>query len=466
MTQPLNLPTADKVLTTLDADGKRIWMRPKRSKGRFLNRRRAVGYTLIVAFLLLPFVRVGGHPAILLDVAERRFHLFGSTFHPTDSALLMLLMLAIFLSVFWITALLGRVWCGWGCPQTVYMELLFRPIENFFEGGPGKQRQLDKKRGLPLVRLAKYATFLVVAFVLGNQFLSYFVGWERLSSWVLSSPTDNPGGFTVMAVTTGLVFLDFAWFREQMCTVICPYARLQSALLDRHSLIVGYDRLRGEARKRLKARTEGDGSGDCIDCHACVTTCPTGIDIRDGLQLECVACTQCIDACDNVMDRIGKPRGLIRLTSQHILETGSDRAKPKLLRPRVLLYPAIIAVLLIAMGLILGTQGSADITVLRQLNAPYVVLDDGTVRNQLRVKVVNRGAGDRTYTMRIPGIPEDAIIAPQFPLQVANDDSMTTPVFVTLPRGRFESGKLPVKVHVSDDDGFETDVSFLLLGPQ
>lgn len=464
MTESINAPFAGKVLTTLSQDGQRIWMRPKRSEGRFLNRRRAVGYSLIVLFLILPFVYIGGHPAILLDVTARRFHLFGATFHPTDSALLMLLMLSVFLGIFWITAVFGRVWCGWGCPQTVYMELLFRPIENFFEGGPGKQRRLDAHRGFlpPWPRLLKYVVFLVVAFVLGNQFLAYFVGWERLATWVTASPLDNPGGFAVMAFTTGLVFFDFAYFREQMCTVACPYARLQSALLDRHSLIVGYDALRGEARRRVKARTEGDGSGDCVDCGACVATCPTGIDIRDGLQLECIACTQCIDACDHVMEKLKKPRGLIRLSSQEALET---RARSKILRPRALAYPAIIAALLGIMGFVIQTKGDADVTVLRQLNAPYV-LEAGMVRNQLRVKVVNRADGDRTYTMSIPGIDPASILAPQFPLRVRKSDSMTTPVFVTLPKARFQAGQVPVKVHVRDGQGFEVDVPFLLLGPE
>ena len=466
MEQSLNAPTPGKVLTTLNEDGRRIWMRPRRYEGRYLNRRRVVGYALILAFLILPFVQVGGHPAILLDVAARRFHLFGFTFHPTDSALLMLLMLSIFLGIFWLTALLGRVWCGWGCPQTVYMELIFRPIENFFEGGPGRQRLLDAQRGWlpPRPRLLKYAVFLGIAFILGNQFLSYFVGWEKLASWMTASPFEQPGGFLVMSVTTGLVFFDFAYFREQMCTVVCPYARLQSALLDRHSLIVGYDAHRGDPRRRVRSRRPGDGSGDCIDCGACVATCPTGIDIREGLQLECIACTQCIDACDHVMDRVGKPRGLIRLSSQHALET-RGRARTRLVRPRILVYPAIIGVLLSLMGFVLAHRGNADVTVLRQLNAPYVVTEDGSVRNQLRVKVVNRADGPRTYRMSLEGVDDAQILAPQFPLTVKKGDHMTTPVFVTLPGLAFEGGHIQVHVRIQDDAGFQTEIPFLLLGP-
>ena len=366
----MDLKYEGNVLTTLRDDGSRIWMRPKLSLGRFLSRRQWVGYALIVLFLVLPFVRVGGYPAILLDVMARRFHFFGVTFHPTDSVLLMFLMLSIFLGIFWITALFGRVWCGWGCPQTVYMELLFRPIERLIEGNTGQQRKLDEKR-FTVRRTLKWAVFMVIAFVLGNQFLAYFVGWERLAVWMTESPTEHLGGFGVMAVTTGLVFFDFAYFREQMCTVVCPYARLQSALLDRHSLIVGYDKLRGEARRRVKERTANDDSGDCIDCHACVVTCPTGIDIRNGLQLECISCTQCIDACDNIMDKVGKPRGLIRLSSQHHLET---KKPTRLVRPRVVLYPLIILVFMGLLVYLVTTKAAADVTILRQHGAPYVVL--------------------------------------------------------------------------------------------
>ncbi|MGF1511673.1 MAG: cytochrome c oxidase accessory protein CcoG [Myxococcota bacterium] len=457
------LSPGENVLSTLRDDGSRIWMRPRLSPGRYLRARQWAGYTLIIAFLILPFVEVGGHPAMLLDVAARRFHLFGFTFHPTDSALLMLLMLSIFLGIFWVTALFGRVWCGWGCPQTVYMELVYRPIERWIEGGPGKQRQIDKVGLRHPRRLLKYAVFLLVAFVLGNQFLSYFVGWERLATWMTGSPFDHMGGFLVMAVTTGLVFFDFAYFREQMCTVVCPYARLQSALLDRNSLIVGYDRLRGEPRARLKARTAGDGSGSCIDCGACVITCPTGIDIRQGLQLECINCAQCVDACDSVMDKIGQPRGLIRLSSENAL-TRDER--PRIVRPRAVAYPVIIVGLLVMAVFLFNSQGTADVTVLRQLNAPYVLLDDGAVRNQLRVKIVNRTNDSRTYRLAIPEVDAAAILAPQFPLRVAEGDSMTTPVFVTLPAQRFEGGRIDIRVRVEDDAGFQTELPFLLLGPE
>ncbi len=447
------------VLTTLRDDGSRIWMRPKLSLGRFLNRRRILGYALIFLFLVLPFVKVGGHPALLFDVLSRRFHFFGVTFHPTDTVLLMFLMLSIFLGIFWITALFGRVWCGWGCPQTVYMELLFRPIERLIEGGPSRQRQLDGKT-FSGRRWFKYGVFLLIAFILGNQFLAYFVGWERLAVWMTEPPTDHLGGFSVMAVTTALVFFDFGYFREQMCTVICPYARFQSALLDRQSLIVGYDKLRGEARRKIKARKANDNSGDCIDCRACVTTCPTGIDIRDGLQLECIACTQCIDACDTIMDKVGKPRGLIRLSSQHNLET---KEPTRILRPRVILYPLAISLFLGVLVFMVSTKAEADVMILR-VNQPFTLLDDGEVRNLARVKIVNRTEEKRTYNVEVVGLEEHKLVSP-FPVTLEGGKQMVTPVFIDLPSTAFQDGKREVEIVVTDDHGFRSARTYKLQGP-
>lgn len=458
----MNAPEAGRVLSTLNEDGTRRWMRPRLSPGRFMKARRYLGWFLIAFFVSAPLIPINGHPMIFLDVAQRRFHLFGGTFLPTDSFLLMLLMMSIFLTIFWLTALFGRVWCGWGCPQTVYMEFLFRPIERLFEGGPTQQRAIDAKGGLNGRRLAKNVVFLFIAFLLANVFLAYFVGYSTLLTWVTEAPWVHPGGFGVVAVTTGLVFFDFAYFREQMCTVICPYARLQSGLLDRHSLIIGYDTLRGEARKKAARRTEGDGSGDCIDCHACVVTCPTGIDIRDGLQLECIACAQCVDACDTIMTRIGKPTGLIRYSSQESLETQS---KPRKLRVRTVIYPAIITVLLSTMFYMIRTKADVDVTVLRQLSAPFVE-DGDNVRNQLRVKVVNRADADRDFHISVPAIEAGQLLAPQNPLPVPAGHDATTPVFITLPRGAFKDGQKQVTVVVDDGKGFKEEVPFLLLGPK
>lgn len=453
------LPAPERVLPTLNADGSRRRIRPKLYPGRYWRARVVTGWGLIALFVALPFVKMNGKPVMLLDVPARQFHLFGSTFLATDGVLLMLLMLSIFVLIIWLTALLGRGWCGWGCPQTVYMEFLFRPIERLFEGDRAKQIALDKRQGPSLRRIAKNLVFALLSVLVANVFLAYFVGVERLSRWVTQSPLEHPTGFLVMAVTAGLVMLDFAWFREQMCTVVCPYARLQSVLLDERSLVVAYDGARGEPRSKGKPKP---GSGDCIDCNACVVTCPTGIDIREGLQLECIACTQCLDACDSIMDRIGKPRGLIRYSSQEAMETGK---RPRYLRPRVLIYPLVLAGFVTALLIVGSRIGGADVTILRGIGAPFVEQPDG-IQNQIRVKIENRTGDKQRYQILILDAPDAKLIAPENPLPVRAGSHESTSVFVIAPRESFHDGQRPVRFQITDESGFQKEVSYKLLGPR
>jgi cytochrome c oxidase accessory protein FixG len=409
---------------------------------------------------VIPYLRMNGKPLILLDVPNREFTLFGTTFLPTDTMFLMLLLVGIFVSIFLLTALFGRVWCGWACPQTVYMEFLFRPIERWLEGGPARQRKLDRE-GPNARRLLKYPIYLLVSMFLAHTFLAYFVGVGTLARWVRQSPFEHPAAFLIMAVTTLLMMADFSWFREQVCVVACPYGRFQSVLLDRKSLIVGYDTGRGEPRGKLKKTAGGPSSGDCIDCSACVATCPTGIDIRAGLQMECVGCTQCIDACDTIMDRIGKPRGLIRYTSQHTLESG----KHGLLRPRVVAYPLILVAVFGLLGVALAAKDPVDITVLRGIGSPYNVLPSGEVSNQLRVKIVNRAGGPREYLIDVGDATDIKLVAPQNPVPLDDGRTETATVFVVAAAGTFRDGEREVTLHVSDGRGFEKAIPYRLLGP-
>ncbi len=450
-----------RVLSTLNEDGTRRWVRPELAIGPFYYRRLFVAWFLIASFIGLPFVRVGGKPAMLFDVLHRRFTFFGSTFLPTDTVLLMLLMLTIFLTIFLLTALFGRVWCGWGCPQTVYMEYVFRPIERLFDGNRNKQIALDQKGGLQPKRMLKFAVFAVLSFGVANIFLAWFIGVEELSHWMNHAPSEHPAGFAIVAGTTVLMFIDFAWFREQMCVVACPYARIQAALLDKSSLIVAYDVNRGEPRGKLsKVKLEDLKIGDCIDCKACVYTCPTNIDIREGLQMECISCTQCIDACDNVMDKINKPRGLIRYTSQERLATGAG----KVLRLRVMLYPLAILIVGGALGYLASHRTPAEVTALRGIGAPFTEASDGVVTNQIRLKIHNRTAHTHAYKLALANADGLKWIAPENPLTVTADHAVTTTIFVESQPNVIQGEKL-IEIHVDDGSGFTTEVAFRLLGP-
>jgi len=452
-----------RVLPTLNVDGTRRWLRPKPSHGRFWRRRRAVAYALMVVFFIIPYLRMNGKPLVLLDLPRRQFTFFGTTFLPTETLLLMLLLLSIVISIFLMTALAGRVWCGWACPQTVYMEFLFRPIERLFEGGRSGSMHLDKEhaRGqLHPRRLAKYGVYFVLSLFLAHTFLAYFVGIDQLVVWVRRSPFEHPTSFFIMASVTLAIMADFTWFREQTCLVACPYGRWQSVLLDRQSLIVAYDRKRGEPRAHLKARLPN--AGDCIDCGACVATCPTGIDIRDGLQMECIHCTQCADACDAIMTKVGKPIGLIRYSSRAALEDG----RVKRLRPRVVLYPAALAVTFGSFLVALAARKPAELTVLRGTGAPYAIEADGRVANQLRVKITNRGAAPERYALTVDGVDASAVIAPQNPLSVAPGKTETMDVFVMLPATAFAKGEHLVTLRVEDGAGYRDSAQYRLVGPE
>ncbi len=455
-----NAPEAqERVLSTLNRDGTRRWIRPKVPHGRYYRRRLITAWSLIITFMLIPIIKLGGKPLMLLDVPKREFTFFGATFLPTDTFLLMLLLFSIFIGIFLITAVLGRVWCGWTCPQTVYMEFLYRPLEHLIEGGRNRQLELDA-RGPDGRRILKYAVFLTVSAFLANTFLAYFVSWDRLLTWMSHSPAAHPAAFLLMAGTTALMFFDFAYFREQTCIVACPYGRFQSVLLDRQSLIVGYDARRGEPKAPWRKKEERS-AGDCIDCELCVSACPTGIDIRDGLQMECIACTQCVDACDAVMDRIGLDRGLVRYTSQAELAGG----RRSFLRPRLVVYSAILAVMFGALGFSLAGKKTADVTLMRGLGAPFATLPDGRISNQIRIKIANRSGEERSYLIELAGGGGLELIAPENPLTVAPGETEMTAAFITAPPSAFTDGEAPVALTIGDGIDFTKTLDYRILGP-
>ncbi|MEM6979898.1 MAG: cytochrome c oxidase accessory protein CcoG [Planctomycetota bacterium] len=456
----LNAP--EHVLSTLESDGTRRWLRPRLATGAWWNRRRITAYCLIVIFVSIPHLRIGGKPLVLLDIAARKFTLFGHTFLPTDTLLLALAIVGLLVAIVLATTLTGRVWCGWGCPQTVYMEFLFRPIDRFFEGTSGRGGK-PKRIVTGALAVARYAIYVVLCMALAHTFLAYFVGTERLAQWIRTPPWQHPTAFLVMGGTTALMLFDFLIFREQMCLIACPYGRFQSVMLDRNSLIVSYDPGRGEPRRHGR-RHEGDGLGDCIDCKQCVTVCPTGIDIRDGLQMECINCTQCMDACDQVMTRLGKPKGLIRYSSQEALD-----GKPlRLLRMRTILYPLLLTGIAVAFGAVLSTKYAFDAKVMRGTGNPFNRTADRMIVNQFRMRLSNRTNGPRQYQFRVLD-PSNAVLDSDKDGRLTLDEggSELFPISIRVPTSTFgPGGSATGQIQIIDDIGNERTLPLKLLGPR
>jgi cytochrome c oxidase accessory protein FixG len=451
------------VLSTLERDGSRRWLTPRLSRGRWLFRRRIVAYGLIALFTLVPFIQINGKPAILLDIAARRFTILGHTFLPTDTLLLAFFLVFVLLSIFLATALFGRVWCGWACPQTVYLEFVFRPIERLLEGTSGRGGRAKQPPAAWRVVL-KYLLFILVSLHLSNTFLSYFVGVDRLAAWTRQSPLEHPIPFLIVAAVTGLMLFDFAFFREQLCIIACPYGRFQSVLLDRNSLIVSYDARRGEPRSKI---TKALGSnalpvvGDCIDCKMCVTTCPTGIDIRKGLQMECINCTQCIDACDAVMAKIRRPLGLIRYSSQAADQGGRYRW----LRARTLVYPLVLVAIASAFFLVLANEKSFNAIVVREPGNLHSLAADGSVQNVLRLKLLNRRERIAAFQLSVARPETARVQVVEGGLQVAPNQMESFHVQVFCPVSEFRNGQCPIELRIQSDAGDARTLGFKLIGP-
>lgn len=458
-----------EVLYTINAQGERQWVYPSVVKGRWFRPRQAVAYLLMAIYLLMPWLVIDGKQAVYLDILNRKFTFFGETFWATDGGFLFIVLAGLGIALFFFTAVFGRVWCGWACPETVFLEFLFRPIERLIEGSPSKMRRLDAgpwTKDKIFKKALKFFAFAVVAWILASTALAYFVGRERLLGMMLHSPAENPFLFGLTIILMGLLVFQFGWFREQFCTVVCPYARFQSVLLDPHSLVVGYDADRGELRRKLSRSKEHQTepeAGDCIDCGLCVRVCPTGIDIRNGLQLECIHCTACIDACDSVMEKIGRPLGLIRYDTEEGLETG---AKIKWLRGRVLAYAFILVVLTGAFIYMLSARQLSEFQIIRgPLNKPFHVLADGLISNHLHARVSNKGDESASYSFELVNAPDVTLIVPTDSFPVPAGEIRTSPIFLNLPENALKDGKRVVTVRIRNDRGYTQTQSVTILGP-
>jgi cytochrome c oxidase accessory protein FixG len=392
-------------LATADKEGRRQWLYPRRPHGRFYRARSWLSWVLLAVMFAGPFVRIHGNPLLLLNVVERKFVILGQIFWPQDMILSAVTLLIFFTGIIVFTAAFGRLWCGWTCPQTVLMEMVFRKIEYWIEGDASAQRALARAPWTPSKfgrKLSKHAIFLALSFLVGNTLLAYITGSGPLFAIMTDNPSNHLQGLSFMILFTLVFYGIFARFREQACTFICPYGRLQSTILDENSIVVAYDYRRGEKRGPLRgaqssAQRRQSGLGDCVNCFECVTVCPTGIDIRNGTQMECVQCTACIDACDRVMERIGRPRGLIRYASLNGIERG-DRLR---LTPRLAGYMVLLLGLVGVWAFLVFTRSDVETTLLRAPGALFQQMPDGHFSNLYTVKVVNKTSREMPVELRL-----------------------------------------------------------------
>jgi len=431
-------------VSALRSDGRRNFVVPADVTGRFTVLRRVVFALLIGIYVALPWISVKGHPAVFLDVEHRVFYLFGATFNAQDFWLAFFLLSGTGFALILMTATLGRVWCGYACPQTVFLEGVFRRFERWIEGPRNRRMQRDAA-GFSVDRAArkllKHLVFLLLSFLVAHVFLSYFVSLPGVISMVQHKPSEHPEAFAWAFGMTAVMYFNFAWFREQLCVIICPYGRLQSVLTDPDTLVIGYDTKRGEPRGKSKQANHGD----CVDCGRCVVVCPTGIDIRNGLQLDCIGCAACVDACDEVMAKLGRPAGLVRYDSLNGL-AGKVR---RFLRPRLALYGVLGLLGLVVATFALRSHTHFEANMLRLPGAPYE-RQDGSVRNKLELHLINKRGQPATFTLTPDTSSGIEFVLSQPKLTLAPMSERRIAIFATAPDDRKQR-----TVSIRVDDGEE-----------
>jgi len=473
----------DKI-STVDKSGKRIWIYPKKPSGKFTNYRIWLSYLYFVILFGLPFIKVNGEPFILINILERNFILFGLHFGPQDFYLFAIAMLILLVFIILFTVVFGRLFCGWICPQTIFMELVYRRIEYAIDGDYTAQRRLDAapwNAGKIIKRVSKQFIFFSIAVLISNTFLAYIIGLDEVIKIIQEPISMHTGGFIAMIIFSVVFYVVFARLREQVCTTICPYGRLQGVMLDNRSLVVAYDFVRGEPRGKIQknkiivqpsAVLANDAEdyftsvqnklGDCIDCKLCIHVCPTGIDIRNGTQLECVNCTACMDACDEVMEKVERPKGLIRLDSIEGIEKGEH----KLFTARTMAYSIVLLILIGVEVVLFSLRSDVEVLFLRTGGLLAQEQADGSISNLYNYQMINKTADSLSieFKMLEPESGTFEIIGGKKPAVGKNNKSEGA-VFIKIPKDKLEGGKNTILIGVYADGKLITKVKTTFFGP-
>ena len=439
---------------TMDTTGKRKWVYPRKPKGKYTNYRLLVSILLLIIYFSIPFIKINGNPVLLINIIERQFYILGQPFYPQDFFILALGAITSLVFIILFTVAFGRIFCGWICPQTIFLEMIFRKIEYAIEGDRNKQIRLDNqawdsekiwKRSL------KWFSFMLISLIITHIMFMYIVGYEEVFNIMQQGPFEKPTNFLVMVLFTAAFYFVFAWFREQVCTMVCPYGRLQGVLIDKETINVLYDYKRGENRSKWKKGEDrrAAGKGDCIDCKQCVVVCPTGIDIRDGLQMECVNCTACIDACDEVMVKVGLPTGLIRYASEREIE---EQTKFKF-TTRMKAYTVVLALLTGFLGFLLYNRGEMEAKFLKQPGSSFFIRD-GKITNTYNYTFLNKSNETKTVIIKIIE-PKNGEIASSAANRIIlkRDAMIKGTVNVSFPESQIKLSKQNLTLGVYDMNG-------------
>lgn len=456
-------PNLDSV-TTINADGSHYKLHPANVSGKFTVARRIVGFIIIFIYAALPWIPINGNPAVFLDTANREFHLFGISLDVQDLWVLFFFISGLGFTLFFVTSLLGRIWCGWTCPYTVFLDHIYRAIERLIEGDAPARRQLDNaplSGGKIFKRTLKHGLYILCSTLIAHIFVSYFVSLKGLYGFIKAGPADHTISFGAIVFLTAVLYFCFAWFREQFCVVMCPYGRIQSTLSDDDTMVIGYDSNRGEPR----GKASDPSNGACVDCRRCVTVCPTGIDIRDGLQLECIGCAACIDACDQIMINLNRPTGLVRYSSHNAL----NGIKTKIIRPRLFAYLALMLLGTTAFGVTMYKKARPfNAQVNKMKGSPYQK-DNTGVRNIYQIHLSNKRNAESLFDISVKGAPEWVQLSGTTDgISLAAKEKKTYNLVVIAPAEKYD-GTFKFSIVVksrTDNTTVENDVSFLGPSPK
>ncbi len=439
---------------TMEQSGKRKWVFPRKPKGRYTNYRTLVAVILLAIFFVLPFLKINGNPVLLLNILDRQFYIFGQPFYPQDFFILALGAITSIVFIILFTVVFGRIFCGWLCPQTIFLEMIFRKIDYLIEGDRNKQMKLDRQEwNFEKIwkRSLKYFIFIIISLIITHWMFMYIVGYQEVLNIMRQGPFANFTNFVVMIIFTGAFYFTFAWFREQVCTLVCPYGRLQGVLIDKQTINVYYDFKRGENRSKWRKNEDraAAGKGDCIDCNQCVVVCPTGIDIRDGQQLECVNCTACIDACDEVMVKVGLPKGLIRYATEDEIE----QEKPFKFTNRMKAYSAVLLLMIGFLGFLLSNRGAMEAKFIKPAGTSYFVRE-GQITNIYNYTFLNKSNKDQLVTVKVIE-PEHGVVSLSGgkTVMLKRDQITKGTVNISFPEQEIQLTKQKVKIGVYDQSG-------------